>query len=137
MYTGINQRQHDRYDAESFSVYVKDLGTGSFNNFDKVIPVDFNRFGVGFESTQKFETSDELEIKCTSRRRHIAGIIGYICYCEEYDENYRYGVYFDFYVNDYMQSREVKTTLKSMELSLTDSYEPMNRNAYRRIKSNR
>ncbi len=135
-----NRRQYFRYDAESLLLNIKQADVKrKTRKSDKTYALDFNHLGMSFSSRFSYDVFDDLEFKCTGNKRHISGIIGFICNINEFEGKYRYGVQFDYSYNEYMRSRDVKNTLINIEHALkkTDMPHSLNRNAYRRIKSNR
>ncbi len=135
----IDKRRSERFHADALSVDIKYQDERRrHQRFDKVIPIDFNRFGISFKSRLSLDIHDEILLKCTHSKRHLGELVGFICNKNELEGTYRYGILFDFSANDFMSSREVKSTLVNFELLLTKDIDgidsPLNRNAYRRIK---
>ena len=139
MYNGVEQRRGDRFDADTLSVDIKYQDTGmTHQRSDRANTIDFNRFGIAIESRLSLDVHDEIILKCTHCKKRISDLVGFICNKNSYKGTCRYGILFDFSANDFMNSREVKSTLENFEhfLAGEDTYNDvqLNRNAYRRIK---
>ncbi len=137
MFQGKERRQFSRYDSSGLLVTVKHYEiSNEFKNSEKVKAVDFNQFGVAFESVQEFKIGDKISLDLSKKKDRISDIIGTIINAFQLEEDkYRYGVVFDFTANEYMGSTEVEKILSNIERQLKRKHSTTNRNVYRRIKN--
>lgn len=136
MFTGKERRQHVRYSAGSMSVNVsyEDKSTG-IKSIERVKAIDFNNMGLSMETNLVFNVGERMLIDISNRNERLSGIVGIVCYVEEQNDNFRYGVQFDFGANEFMCSEEVESALEGIQHMMKRSQPASHRSAYRRIKN--
>ena len=81
--------------------------------------LDYNRFGLAFESDHTYRIGDELLFTITHKETQLINLVGFICNSESVNETTRYGVQFDFSANKHMRSVTTEQTLIALESALT------------------
>jgi len=81
--------------------------------------LDYNRFGLAFESDHNYRIGDELLFTITYKETQLINLVGFICNSESVNETIRCGVQFDFSANKHMRSVTTEQTLIALETALT------------------
>ena len=136
MYTGKERRQNARYNATTMSINISymDKSTG-VSSVEKVKAIDFNTMGISIETNLEYNVGENVEMDISHRHERLFNVIGIVCYVEELNNNYRYGIQFDFGANEFMCSEQVETTLENIQHMMRRNQPSSHRAAYRRIKS--
>ncbi len=109
------RRKHQRLNGASIQTAVKRKGLFYFGAYKAAQAIDFSRFGVGIESSEKFRLGDELLLSFNKQNEHIEHIVGFVCHVQESETGYCYGIQFDFSANKHMRSEAVEKTLTRIE----------------------
>ena len=136
MYTGKERRQNARYNATTMSINISymDKSTG-VSSVEKVKAIDFNTMGISIETNLEYNVGENVEMDISHRHERLFNVIGIVCYVEELNNNYRYGIQFDFGANEFMCSEQVETTLENIQHMMRRNQPSSHRAAYRRIKN--
>ncbi|MBU0990923.1 MAG: PilZ domain-containing protein [Proteobacteria bacterium] len=136
MYTGKERRQNARYNAGSMSVSIsyEDKSTG-LRSIERVKAIDYNNMGLSIETNLVFNVGENISIDISHRNERLSGVIGLVCYVEEQEDTFRYGIQFDFGANEFMCSEQVETALEGIQHMMKRSQPSSHRAAYRRIKN--
>lgn len=100
MVAGMAQerRRMDRYRLAKAELSILSITTEEASNVDfkPVEPLDFNRFGLSFDSSHPFHVGDVLRIQLLVGEEPVGELIGFICSSQLSANQYRCGVQFDF-----------------------------------------
>ncbi|WP_159931035.1 PilZ domain-containing protein [Oceanicoccus sp. KOV_DT_Chl] len=93
----VNERRHHtRYPANHLKVLIKSLrNRDSEWEMGYISTVDFNRFGIGIESTHNFAIGDILSLIIRTDDSTLAEVNGLICNRTITDSGFRFGVRFE------------------------------------------
>ena len=111
-----------------------DKSTG-VSSVEKVKAIDFNTMGISIETNLEYNVGENVEMDISHRHERLFNVIGIVCYVEELNNNYRYGIQFDFGANEFMCSEQVETTLENIQHMMRRNQPSSHRAAYRRIKN--
>ena len=136
MYTGKERRQNARYNAKTMSINMTymDKSTG-VSSVEKVKAIDFNTMGISIETNLEFNVGENVKMDISHRNERLYNVIGIVCYVEELNNNFRYGIQFDFGANEFMCSEQVETALENIQHMMRRNQPSSHRAAYRRIKN--
>ncbi len=109
------RRKHQRLSGSSIQTSFKRKGFLSFSSYKSVKVVDYSRFGVGIVHNEKYRMGDELLFNFSKQNEHVEHVVGFVCYIKELDEDYSYGIQFDFSANKHMRSENVEKALTRIE----------------------
>ena len=63
MYDGPDRRKRERFVTNGIDVFIQKTGwRGLFAKPGKVESVDFNQFGIGFDTAQEFGAGDQVQL---------------------------------------------------------------------------
>ncbi len=98
MYDGPDRRKRERFVTNGIDVFIQKTGwRGLFAKPGKVESVDFNQFGIGFDTAQEFGAGDQVQlyIKIESAKLvSVKGVIRHVTFVPEAGR-YRVGVQLD------------------------------------------
>lgn len=96
------RRQHSRFCAGSLKVMVKSLRNRELD-WEKglISSVDFNRFGIGLQTSINFTIGDILQLIIRTDDNTVAEVNGLVCNRTQIPGGYRFGIRFE---NDVMDT---------------------------------
>ncbi len=109
------RRKYQRLSGSSIQTSFKRKGFLSFSSYKSVKVVDYSRFGVGIVHNEKYRMGDELLFNFSKQNEHVEHVVGFVCYIKELDDDYSYGIQFDFSANKHMRSENVEKALTRIE----------------------
>lgn len=113
------RRKIPRVQPSKLDVRVKYRGLlGKIKHSGYVKVIDFNRFGLAFESSYQYRIGDELLFEITLNELSVREVVGFICNFEHNEDFIRYGVQFDFSATKYMRSQKAEEALSEIEKML-------------------
>lgn len=116
---GQEKRRLDRYELEGAQLSILSMTEEEAEaEFKAVTPLDFNRFGLSFDSQHPYQAGDVLRIQLQAGDEAIGELIGFICSSLELDGHYRCGVQFDFNPQTFAIGVELQTVLELCEAYL-------------------
>ena len=90
------RRQHNRYPANHLKVMVKSLrNQDSEWGMGLISTVDFNRFGIGLETTENYAIGDILSLVIRTDDSMLAEVNGLVCNRTQLEQGFRFGVRFE------------------------------------------
>jgi|GEM_PF-1233405 len=96
MDTNAERRQHSRYPAGHLRVLVKSLREKDAD-WEKglISTVDFNRYGIGLETSHNFAIGDILALVIRTDDAMLTEVNGLVCNRAQTDHGFRFGVRFE------------------------------------------
>ena len=105
MNTASERRNHTRYPANHLKVLIKSLrNKDSQWEMGYISTVDFNRFGIGVETTQNFSIGDILSLVIRTDDATLAEVNGLVCNRKITESGFRFGVRFEHEDSDIEQA---------------------------------
>ncbi len=95
MNRSTERRHHSRYPASHIKVLIKSLRNDSEWEKGHISTVDFNRFGIGLETTHNFAIGDILSLLIRTDDSALAEVNGLVCNRTQTLTGYRFGVRFE------------------------------------------
>ena len=89
------RRSHSRYPASHIKVLIKSLRNDSDWEKGHISTVDFNRYGIGLETTHNFAIGDILSLLIRTDDSTLAEVNGLVCNRSQTLTGYRFGVRFE------------------------------------------
>jgi len=81
--------------------------------------MDFNRYGMGFETTNQHRIGEQVLLDLSLDDKNISDIVALVCNARRSRSGqYRHGVKFDYRANDHMRSKDVEYAIESIEVKL-------------------
>ena len=81
--------------------------------------MDFNRRGMGFESTGQHRIGEQVLLDLSLDDKNITDVVAFVCNARRSQSGqYRHGVRFDFQANAHMRSKDVEYVIENIELEL-------------------
>ncbi len=91
-----DRRNHTRYPADHIKVLIKSLRSEHSDwEMGYISTVDFNRYGIGIETTHNFAIGDIIALIIRTDDGTLADVNGLICNRTITDTGYRFGVRFE------------------------------------------
>ena len=114
------RRQHGRIvRPTALSVTARHPGFfGKLHQPDGIKVLDFSRFGLAFESDNKYKAGEELTFEISEHSNQVEGVVGFVTHAEAHEKKYRCGIQFDFSANPHMRSKQLEQGLTEIELNL-------------------
>lgn len=90
------RREHTRYSAHHLRVLIKPYGAGPDDwGKGEISSVDFNRYGIGVETTHHFSVGDIVMMIIRTDDASISEIPGIICNRSYSNDGFRFGIRFE------------------------------------------
>lgn len=81
--------------------------------------MDFNRYGMGFESGDQHRIGENLLLDLSLEDKDVTNVVAVVCNARlSQSGQYRHGVRFDFQANGHMRSSNVGNTIVDIEAKL-------------------
>jgi len=81
--------------------------------------MDFNRYGMGFESMGKHRIGQQVLLDLSLDDKNVTDVVALVCNAHRSQSGqYRLGVKFDFRANDHMRSKDVERAIESIEFKI-------------------
>ena len=91
------RREHTRYNAHHLKVLVKPYnGTSEEWEMAEISSVDFNRFGIGLETSCPFSVGEIVMLVIRTDDASISELPGIICNRVQSEEGFRFGIRFEY-----------------------------------------
>jgi hypothetical protein len=97
MNQGQERRVHTRYNAHHLKVLIKPYEGGVEDwKQGEISSVDFNRYGIGLESSSPFSVGDVVMMVIRTDDSCIAEVPGIICNRSQSELGFRFGIRFEY-----------------------------------------
>jgi hypothetical protein len=96
--TAISERRiHTRYNAHHIKVLIKPFEGGADDwELGEISSVDFNRYGIGLETSKNFSVGDIVMLVIRTDDACISEVPGIVCNRSQCDDGYRFGIRFEY-----------------------------------------
>ena len=117
---GQERRRLDRYELEDAQLSILSMTEEEAEpEFKPVVPLDFNRFGLSFDSRHPYQVGDVLRIQLQAGDETIGELVGFICSSRDLGHHHRCGVQFDFNPQVFAIGVEQQSVLELCETYLS------------------
>jgi hypothetical protein len=118
MLSNNERRQNQRLNGSTIQGEVKRKSLFRLGGYKQLKIVDFNRFGARILHSERYRIGEELLFNINRQSINVREVIGFVCHVEEQEDNYSYGIQFDFSANKHMRSAELEESLSQIEEAL-------------------
>ncbi|KAF0190962.1 MAG: hypothetical protein FD165_2201 [Gammaproteobacteria bacterium] len=121
MYDGPDRRKRERFVTTGIDVFIQKTGWRSlFAKPERVESVDFNQYGIGFDTAQEFVSGDQMQLHIrieSAKLVSIMGIIRHVTFVQE-TGRYRVGVQLDILEIRSRDTEQLRTLLSRADIDL-------------------